>query len=92
MSGLPFWESREPDVQVDAGDTDEDEDSTTKKEKAQVPYSQQKDELEFRNKLAEQVVKKMAEEKKHKIQLITELDSLKEIFNGWSRKMTKQQL
>jgi len=30
----------------------------------------------------------MQEDKKQKIQLITELDSLKEIFNTWSVKMT----
>jgi hypothetical protein len=34
----------------------------------------------------------MQDEKKAKIQLITELDSLKEIFNKWSIKMTNQQL
>jgi hypothetical protein len=34
----------------------------------------------------------MQEDKKQKIQLITELDSLKEIFNTWSIKMTNQQL
>jgi len=37
-------------------------------------------------------VQRMQEDKKQKIQLITELDSLKEIFNTWSIKMTNQQL
>jgi hypothetical protein len=31
----------------------------------------------------------MTEDKKQKIQLITELDGLKEVFNAWSIKMTK---
>jgi hypothetical protein len=42
--------------------------------------------------LADKVVQRMQEDKKQKIQLITELDSLKEIFNTWSIKMTNQQL
>lgn len=37
-------------------------------------------------------MQRMQEDKKQKIQLITELDSLKEIFNTWSIKMTNQQL
>lgn len=42
--------------------------------------------------MADKVVQRMQEDKKQKIQLITELDSLKEIFNTWSIKMTNQQL
>jgi len=34
----------------------------------------------------------MAKDKQHKIQLITELDSIKDVFNTWSYRMRKQNL
>lgn len=73
MSGLPFWEVHQ-DIHVEQIDNvDEEEIKIVKKD---VPYNKQPDNQEFRNRLAEQIVQKMTEEKKHKIQLITELDGL----------------
>lgn len=59
MSGLPFWESKDDDeVPIDnEGESEEEEnDGRQKVAKPQVPYSQQKEQSEFRNKLADKVV------------------------------------
>ena len=80
MSGLPFWEAKHTEL-------NDDEESSGDQ---QVPYSKQDD--AFRNKLAEQVIAKIQIEKKHKLQLIADLDGIKDVFNAWSAKMTKQHL
>ena len=54
----------------------------------------QSDEAEsaFKNKLAEETVSKIAVLKKHRIQLITELDSIKDVFGAWAQRMEAQTL
>lgn len=62
MSGLPFWDvAVELPNEAPIEDTNE---NTVPTNVSKVPYSQQQEEIEFRNRLAEQVVQKMTEEKK----------------------------
>lgn len=80
-SGIPFWEANlEPIQNV------EDKEAEDLKNQDQTPYSLQTDEAEsaFKNKLAEETVSKIAVLKKHRIQLITELDSIKDVFETWA--------
>lgn len=66
MSGVPFWTDKEPEMQIEDHEGSEEDVEVTEKPK-EVPYSQQQDVKEFRNRLAEKVVQDMQDEKKSKI-------------------------
>jgi hypothetical protein len=46
----------------------------------------------FKNKLAEETVAKISVFKKQRIQLITELDTIKDLFLNWAKRMQNQSL
>lgn len=46
----------------------------------------------FKNKLAEETVAKISVFKKQRIQLITELDTIKDLFSNWAKRMQNQSL
>ena len=89
MAGLPFWE------ESDDADFLEDSDDYLAGTGANKPmYADQSDEVDspHRNKLAERVVERIAAEKKAKMQLITDLEAIKDKFGEWESAMSKQEL
>ena len=78
MSGLPFWDDAAT-LDLEPESTDDDLPTT--------PYSLQSNTIDNRNKLAEQVIKKIELRKKHKVQLVSELDGIKDLFKGWQQRM-----
>ena len=88
MAGLPFWEESDDSL------LDDSDDYLTASETNRPMYADQSDEVDspHRNKLAERVVERIAAEKKAKIQLLQDLDSIKDKFAEWESHMTKQEL
>lgn len=57
-------------------------------------YSKMQENIDFKykNLVAQKITAKMAAEKKHKMQLMQELDSIKDHFNEWHTAMKLQEL
>ena len=84
MSGLPFWEERETDP------TQEDEDPTVPEESEQDPEPDE--DIKLKNVLAEKVARNMADEKRRKLSLMTELEVIKDVFKTLFQKMNRYEL
>lgn len=87
-SGLPFWDDGD-----DAIFGDED-DYLDNKEIADPQYSRQNEniDLKYKNQVAKKITDRMFEQKKHKMQLMQELDSIKDHFSEWQTSMKCQEL
>ena len=88
MAGLPFWEESDESL------LDDSEEYLNSVEPNKPMYADQSDEVDspHRNKLAERVVERVAAEKKAKMQLITDLEAIKDKFTDWESSMNKQEL
>ena len=92
MSGVPFWEEDEAAVLNDMEESTDDNE--------QQDIDQQTDENQFdqdghrplRNVLAEKVTEKLANEKREKLQLLQDLESIKEKFSKYYDIMMKQEM
>jgi len=89
MCGLPFWEEADDAMFGDDGD-----DYLTSKDINNPQYSKMQENIDFqyKNLVAQKITAKMAAEKKHKMQLMQELDSIKDHFNEWQTAMRLQEL
>ena len=90
MSGLPFWE--DGDDGEDGGSSGDEYLAT---ERVNDPmYADQSDSVDNprRNQLALKVANRIAEEKRAKMQLLQEIELLKERFAGWERHMRALEL
>lgn len=88
LSGLPFWEDGEDALFND------DDDPYLGNDENNPQYSLADDGADgpYRNQLAEQVTQRLALDKKHKNQLINELDSMKDLFDALAKRMKAQEL
>ena len=86
MSGVPFWEESE-----EALFNDEEYQNN---ESNDPQYSNQTDDItsSFKNKLAEQLAQRIVMEKRFKNQLVNELDTMKENFHNWGKRMKAMDL
>ena len=82
LSGLPFWEEGE-----DALFNDDDPYNDNDENNPQYSLADDGAEGPYRNQLAEQVTQRIALDKKHKNQLINELDSMKDCFDALGKRM-----
>ena len=88
MAGLPFWD------ESDESFFDDSDEYLQNASPNDPMYADQADGIEspYRNKLAERVVERIAAEKKAKMQLITDLEPIKEKFAEWEACLEKQEL
>ena len=94
LAGVPFWEEDDAALLGDITDfTDEDEENDEENDqRADDNQFEEGGHRPLRNLLSEQVAERMANEKREKLQLLQDLESVKERFQEYEKIMKKQEM